>query len=192
MLKPCMANLRMTEFDSGMESALEPIASTPVDDERELLDLLPGVRSFFRRRVTASEADDLTQEVYLHMRARSSSAVIKNLRGYLLTVAANVLNERARRDRVRKATHVAFEDTGHSAEQNTPERIVLQRDQINLMVAAIQELPARTRDVFLLHRFEEMTYNAIARKMGMSSSGVEKHIMKALRHITGRLKETNA
>jgi RNA polymerase sigma factor (sigma-70 family) len=188
-----MGNLRMTELDSGMEGALEPIAATPINDESELLDLLPDVRSFFRRRVTASEADDLTQEVYLHMRARSSSAVIKNLRGYLLTVAANVLNEKARGDRARcKATHVAFEDTGHSSEQNTPERIVLQRDQIDVMVAVIQELPARTRDVFLLHRFEEMTYDAIARKMGMSSSGVEKHIMKALRHLTGRLKETNA
>jgi RNA polymerase sigma factor (sigma-70 family) len=171
---------------------LEPIAATP-GEESELVDLLPGVRRFFRRRVTASDADDLTQEVYLHMRARARSTAIKNLRGYLLTVAANVFNEKARGDRVRrKATHVAFEDAGHSAEQNTPEHIVLQRDQIKVMLAVIQELPTRTRDVFLLHRFDGMTYHAIAHKMGMSSSGVEKHIMKALRHLTQRLKETNA
>ena len=183
----------MTELDGRMEGVLEPMAASSLSgDESELLKLLPGVRSFFRRRVTAFEADDLTQEVYLHMRSRSSDSAIKNLRGYLLAVAVNVLNEKARGDRVRfKAAHVAFADAGHGAEENTPERIVLQRDQIKVLVGAIQELPARTRDAFLMHRFEDMTYEAIAIKVAMSPSGVEKHIMKALRHLTARLKETN-
>ena len=48
----------------------------------------------------------------------------------------------------------------------------------------ILALPERTRDVFMLHRFEQMSYPEIARAFGISVSAVEKHIIKALRRLT--------
>jgi RNA polymerase sigma-70 factor (ECF subfamily) len=63
----------------------------------------------------------------------------------------------------------------------------LDREALDVIVAAISDLPTRTRDVFVLHRFEEMTCNTIAAEFGMSVSAVEKHIMKALRFLHARL-----
>lgn len=40
-------------------------------------------------------------------------------------------------------------------------------------------MPPRTRDIFTLHRFGEMTYAAIGRQFEISTSAVEKHIMAA-------------
>ena len=48
----------------------------------------------------------------------------------------------------------------------------------------IMALPERTRDVFLLHRFEEMTYSDISQHFGISLSAVEKHMIKALRLLS--------
>jgi RNA polymerase sigma factor (sigma-70 family) len=168
---------------------LERAGAQPRNEENErLLGFLPGIRKFFRGRVTACEADDLTQEVYLHMLARSRTAAIENLHGYLFTVAANVLNAKVRGDRARHSrSHIEFNEDEALADENTPEHILLQRDQLQVLFAMIQELPPRTRDVFVLHRFEEMTYDAIARKMGISSSAVEKHMIKALHRLTARL-----
>jgi RNA polymerase sigma-70 factor (ECF subfamily) len=47
----------------------------------------------------------------------------------------------------------------------------------------IRALPPRTRDAFLLHRFEDQTYGQIAKRLGVSVSMVEKHIAEALRQL---------
>jgi RNA polymerase sigma factor (sigma-70 family) len=72
-------------------------------------------------------------------------------------------------------------------EERTPERVLLDREALETVVDAIAALPPRTREVFVLHRFEEMTCNGIAEQLGISVSAVEKHIMKALRELHDRL-----
>jgi RNA polymerase sigma-70 factor (ECF subfamily) len=62
----------------------------------------------------------------------------------------------------------------------SPERILIGAEALDRIMAVLQALPPRTSEAFILHRFEEMTYDAIARRMGISRSGVEKLIMRAL------------
>jgi RNA polymerase sigma-70 factor (ECF subfamily) len=40
--------------------------------------------------------------------------------------------------------------------------------------------------VFLLHRFEGLSYSEIARRLGVSRSAVEKHMMHALQMLSER------
>lgn len=47
----------------------------------------------------------------------------------------------------------------------------------------IRALPQRTREAFLMHRFESQTYRQIAARLGVSVSMVEKHIAEALRQL---------
>jgi RNA polymerase sigma factor (sigma-70 family) len=149
---------------------------------------LPGLRRYFSKRVPPSEVDDLMQEVFLRMQVHGASSPIEHLDRYLFTVAASVLTDQARRRAVRHdVMHQVLEDEHHPTENLTPECVLLDREALDLVVTAISELSARTRDVFVLHRFEEMSCNAIASQLGMSVSGVEKHIMKALRHLHSRL-----
>ena len=49
------------------------------------------------------------------------------------------------------------------------------------------ELPERTRNVFLLARLENMRQAEIARRLGVSVSGVEKHLARAIAHLSQRL-----
>ena len=52
---------------------------------------------------------------------------------------------------------------------------------------ALTELHPRTRDVFVLHRLEQMKQAEIAGLFGISVSSVEKHIARALEHLATRL-----
>ena len=54
-------------------------------------------------------------------------------------------------------------------------------------MAAIDSLPPRQREVFLLHRMEEMNYLQIARRAGISIKAVEKHMRQAMKHLAGSL-----
>ena len=48
-------------------------------------------------------------------------------------------------------------------------------------------LPERCRQAFLLHRVSGLSYNDIARELGVSVSSVEKYILQALKHCRREL-----
>ncbi len=45
---------------------------------------------------------------------------------------------------------------------------------------AIACLPERTRDVFLMHRFDDLPYDRIAHRLGISEKAVEREIARTL------------
>lgn len=149
----------------------------------------PWLRRFFLKRVPPEAVDDLMQDVYLRAHARNiSAASIEHLDRYLVTVASSVLADRARRRSARRQSlHESLEEADHPHEHLTPERILLDGEALSRVIEAIAELSPCTRDVFVLHRFEEASCPAIAARLGITVSGVEKHIIKALRHLHARL-----
>jgi RNA polymerase sigma-70 factor (ECF subfamily) len=45
---------------------------------------------------------------------------------------------------------------------------------------AIARLPKRTRNVFLMHRFDDLPYDRIAHRLGISEKAVEREMVRAL------------
>ena len=54
----------------------------------------PALRRYFLKKASASEAEDLVQDVFLAMQSRGAGAAIENVEGYLFRTAANVLARR--------------------------------------------------------------------------------------------------
>ncbi|WP_395670730.1 RNA polymerase sigma factor [Phenylobacterium sp.] len=140
-----------------------------------------ALRRYFRRRAPAGEVDDLVQEVFASLQARKSETVIVDMQRYLFVVARHVLVRRAERQSAWVDPSAEFTDD--TADGVGAERILIGRQSLALLTEAIAGLPPRTRQVFILHRFEEMTYRSIASELGISISAVEKHIMIALRAL---------
>jgi RNA polymerase sigma factor (sigma-70 family) len=139
----------------------------------------PALRRYFRKRVPAYAVDDLIQEVFVNLYSRRAPTAVEHIERYLFTVAAHSLQRRMRRDRQWES--LEDRDDLEPLEEISPEREVLAREKLANAVAVIENLPPRTREVFLLHRFEEMTYRRIADALGISVSAVEKHMMAALK-----------
>lgn len=160
-------------------------------DAQQRLDTLlvryaPAVRGFFSRRVARGmEAEDLTQEVFARMLRRAEHGPIDNIEGYLFQTAANLLREQGRQRTLRAAApaiDLAPELIAHD-ETQTPERILLGKDAYRRLLAALLELPERTRVIFILSRFEDLKGPEIAQRLEISISSVEKHMMRALSHL---------
>ena len=59
----------------------------------------PALRRYFQKKVNATEAEDLVQNVFLNIQSRGAEAgAIENVEGYLFRTAANVLARRLGRD----------------------------------------------------------------------------------------------
>ena len=145
----------------------------------------PGLRRFFRRRVGPAEAEDMVQDVFLAMSARQGDPV-DNVEGYLFRIATNLIARRQGREAGRPAIEAMLE----SPEDFSPERILMSKQDAARVLAAIRNLPPRTREAFIFHRFEEMTYPEIARRLGISVSAVKQLIGRAIRHVTLERTET--
>jgi len=141
-------------------------------------------RYFVRRAVSGDEAQDLTNIVFLRL-LRSGFAgtgLIERPRAYISTIAANLLRD------VRKAAR------RHRQDDHVPESDVIlagpdpvahleARDMLDRMEQALKKLRPRTREIFLAHRIDGMSYGEIASETGLSIKGVEKHMSKALAQL---------
>jgi len=147
---------------------------------------------FLRRRLSiGDDADDVAQETYIRMMRYEGSREILSPCAMLYRVAVNVANDHGRAAQARwSADHCAIEDVQIASDQPSAERAVLAEQTLNLLLDAIEHLPPKCKEVFLLSRERGMTYSEIADHCGISVKMVEKQISRAmeicLRKIEGR------
>ena len=142
-----------------------------------------GLLTRFLGRHPARE--DLVQEVFLRLSRRGQVKEIEDLEAYLFQTAASVVVDSHRKSATRHATfHVEYDETAHAPSEFSSERILAGKQDLDRVLTGLRELPERTRHVFMLSRFEHFRHAAIARKLGISVSAVEKHLVRALAHLT--------
>ncbi|WP_343528016.1 RNA polymerase sigma factor [Sphingomonas sp.] len=146
---------------------------------------IPALRKWFGRRLpNPADIDDAVQDVWIRAHSHLASGHVISAQAYLFQTAQSVLQDRARRASTRQqAFHETLEDHHHPVEGITPDRVLLGKDEVARIAGRLAELPERRRDIFILHRFEGMSYGEIAKAHAISVSAVEKHIMKALRFL---------
>ncbi|MFT3722210.1 MAG: sigma-70 region 4 domain-containing protein [Hyphomonadaceae bacterium] len=59
----------------------------------------------------------------------------------------------------------------------------MQGIRLQRAMAALDAMPLRRRQAFLMHRVEGRTYVEIARRLGMNIRSVEEHVMLAIRDL---------
>jgi RNA polymerase sigma-70 factor (ECF subfamily) len=144
---------------------------------------------FFRRRVrNGADAEDLTQEVFERLARHQNLGVVDHVDGYVFTIATNLLRDRARKQATHSVdAHISLEITPERIEEITPERVLLSKEAMDRFLAALAELPDRTRTALLLRRYEGLEFKEIARRLGISVSSAEKHVVRAIDHLSRRL-----
>ena len=138
-------------------------------------------RYFVHQVKDPHEAQDLVQETYGRVLATAAAGEqIENLRALLSGVARNLLIDRHRQMQVRQHTSddlLADMPAPASAE---PEACYAGRQRVHLLQAAIEGLPLRCRQAFVLHKLDGHPQAEVAARMGVSVNMVERHIMLAL------------
>ena len=135
------------------------------------------------------EAEDLLQELWLRIRDMNPGPVA-NGRAYLYRAANNLVLEKIRRTRRREVRDQDWSDA--QAETVPGDRVdpqpqaldaLIAREDLETLRAAIAQLPEGAGRVFRLHKLEGVPHAEIASRLGISRSGVEKHIAVAMAHL---------
>lgn len=101
---------------------------------------------------------------------------------YLSRIATNLLRDRAKRAaRQMTGSHVPADETrlaGHDQQ-----RLLESRDMLARVEAAMLKLRPKTREIFMAHRIDGLSYSEIAERTGLSVRGVEKQMSKAIAQL---------
>ena len=143
-----------------------------------------------RKGQALEDAEDTIQEAFVRFHRAGHALNSPDARPLLFVIARNIQNDRwkaAGREAGRRiAEDVHTLDAGPRAlasEARPADERLIARQNLAAAAAVIRALPTRIREAFLLHRFENLTYAQIAKRLGVSVSMVEKYIAEALRQL---------
>ena len=147
------------------------------------------LRDFIRRRVPdAADVDDVLQDVFSRLlEANRLLMPIEHVTGWLFTVARNRITDlfRTRRD---DEEELELEELLAAADTE-PDALFAQRVLVDELEAAIAELPAEQRAVFVAHELEGRSFKSIAEETGVGINTLLSRKRYAVLRLRERLKE---
>jgi RNA polymerase sigma factor (sigma-70 family) len=142
----------------------------------------PRLARFLRKRLPRTEdPQDFVQEAFARLAGSSPNSLLRNPEAYLQRIVRNLLIDRSRR--AIKVQYVELGDDLGVAVAPDQAHEIEASDTRRLYRTAVDALPARTREVFLLSRVEDIGYKEIAARLGISIRTVEWHVAEAIVRI---------
>lgn len=170
-------------------------AASPADSPVDIAELFREHNAALLRFAAAKlgseqEARDVAQEAYVRLLQLDRPETISYLRAFLFKIASNLAMDRLRaRRRMPPAATVIDEDL--VAFDLSPERQCAGQEMVVILRQALLELPAKCRDIFVLHRMEGLSRAEIAVRMGLGERMVRLYMARALEHVRRRLDEAS-
>lgn len=145
-------------------------------------------RRLVRRGASPDVAADLTQDAFVRMMRAAPADGIQNPESYLFRIAGNLDLDRRRREADGSIVPMA-PAAAETARDPAPaaDAVLLSREALDVLRRAIAELPPRGREVFLLHKFDGLSYAEIADRLGIAKNTVMVHMARSLAHCKRRL-----
>ncbi len=137
---------------------------------------------FTRRR---SEAEDMTQETYLRALAKLDHLRDPlSLKAWLCCIARNTCLDLLRRQRWQNFFSLIPEGTDSKP---NPEELLESKEQVLALKRAVAQLPSRLREVFILRTYGELSYEEVARALGMPLGTVMSRLHRARAFLSDKL-----
>jgi RNA polymerase sigma factor (sigma-70 family) len=163
------------------------VAACEVDDwfAREVLPLEAALMQFLQHNWrNRSDIADLRQDVYVQVYEAALSAFPDRPRQFLFTKARNLLINRVRREQIVPIEAVADLDALEVAiDAPGADRVVMARDELRRLQAALERLPPRCREVVIMGQIEELSGREIAARLGIAEGTVSEHLAKGMRAL---------
>lgn len=142
-----------------------------------------------RRLPSSAPAEDLLQSAYIRLEQYRQKHVVVDPEAFLVQVAVNLnIDENRRRKWIDDRP---FDETCSAMPNLEPlqDEVISARERLGRVNHALEQMPPRTRAIFLQHRIDGRKYREIAESMGISQSAVEKHIARAVLFLAERTEE---
>jgi len=132
-------------------------------------------------------AEEITQEAFIQLWENSRKINVEfSVKNLLFTIAKNKALDHIRKTQ-NQARIIKLRHTENAGTFSTLDQVIL-ADYNRLLAIALQQLPARNREVFTLSRNTHLSNIEISQQLNISVKAVEKHITKTLRYLRDFLK----
>lgn len=141
------------------------------------------LRYLARRLGCNEEARDMVQELGVHVSQADPRTAPRNTRAYLFGMARNLAAEHLRR--MQRQRQIIMAPQGDDLPEGCGEagsdvlERHLHREALQATIRGLQALPARTQEVFLLHRAEGIGHDELAARYGVTRSTIEREVIRA-------------
>ncbi len=130
-------------------------------------------------------SEDIVQDVFVKLWQKKDILITSSLSAYLTKAAINEALSYLRSQKG-KSTATVEESSVFAADSAND---LEYKDLKSEVRKAINQLPPRCKVVFILSRYEKMSYKEIAAYLNISTKTVENQISKALQRLRAQLKE---
>jgi RNA polymerase sigma factor (sigma-70 family) len=162
---------RMRRWAIGDRSAFEEIVRAW---ER------PVGRFLIRLTRNPEVAGDLTQEVFLRVYLKGANYTHGGtFKTWLYQIALNLARDAARR--ATRRSHQTLLPTAHPSVEVEPAFDV--RQQAEVVNAALAELPDQLREVVVLRHYEDLSFEAMGRMLGVPSTTLKSRFAVAMKRL---------
>lgn len=143
------------------------------------------IRRFVRNRTTA---EDLVQQSFVKLLGNAERGHIEDVPAYLAVTARSLALNHLRNTSFRAEIELPEADVHAVADPRpSPEAVAIYRCELRRVLQAVASLPPRRREAFVLHKFENLTYDEIAARQGISRNTVITQIVSALADLDRQL-----
>jgi len=128
------------------------------------------------------DAEDVYQEVLARMLGIAGTGEIKNLQGYMFTVARNLLIERTSEERRLRGSADIDDPAIQDRLVDTPDpgALVDFERRITRLREVLRNLPLRWLTAVVMCHMHGMSYQEAATRLGVSVNSIKKYLKKAL------------
>jgi RNA polymerase sigma-70 factor (ECF subfamily) len=133
-------------------------------------------------------AEDLVQEAYLRVAGLPADKPVDDAFAFMRRIVRNLAIDWLRKSSAeRRVVAPDVEYDFVADDQASPERSLIDRQNVAIVMQALDELPPRTRAALEMRRFEGLPLAEIARRLGISITLAHRLVHRALQHCQSRL-----
>lgn len=172
------------------------MAASEVEDwfVRKVLPLEPLLMHFLRHNWRdQSDIEDLRQEVYVRVCEAAQRKAVESPKAFVLATARNLIVDRVRKGNVVPIDAVSdLEVLDVAIDAPGPDQSVMARQELERLQAALDQLPARAKQVVVLRRIDDCSGREIATRMGISEATVWEYLADGIRALANALYSEDA
>jgi RNA polymerase sigma-70 factor, ECF subfamily len=172
-----------TQFVEGLKNGDRKVFQQIFDTYYE-----PLCRYCIQRIANQEDAEEIVQDIFVKLWTKRQELQIDlSLRAYLYRTALNRIINYGDHLKIRKIHH-DYVLSGSNSIANQSDELLKQEIQL-LAAEAVNAMPEKRREVYLLSRHDGLKYNEIAQRLDVSVKTVEAHLSKALEQMRVYLKD---
>ena len=192
-----MADRPKNEFEERTSPASgEAIGMDDLEDwfVREVLPLEAVVIRYLSRGARSkADVEDLRQDLYEKVCMSAREGLPNSTRSFVFTIARNLLIDRARHEQVVPFDSVEnLEELSVAIDEPAADRVVIARQELRRLQAALDQLPQRQRDAIMMRKLNGLSIGEIAQRAGAAERTVKTHLTEGVRALADILYRGNS